>query len=126
MAEGFLKSFDRSIEVFSAGTHPAEKVHPMAVKVMEETGIDISSNQPKRIEGFLNDAFDFVITVCDNARENCPFFHGEIKHRLHIGFEDPAVATGTEDHILAVFRATRDEIREKMYAFYREHIMPHK
>ena len=124
MAEGFLKSFDHSIQVCSAGTHPAEKVHPRAVQVMKEIGIDLSSNQPKRVQGFLNDAFDFLITVCDNARESCPVFHGEIRRRLHIGFEDPAEATGTEEQILAVFRATRDEIRDKMLTFYREHIIP--
>jgi arsenate reductase len=122
MAEGFLKSFDHKMEVYSAGTHPAEHVHPVAVKVMGEIGIDLSSYLPKRVDGFLNDAFDYVITVCDNARENCPVFTGKLKHRLHIGFEDPAEATGTEEEILSAFRTIRDEIRENMYEFYLERI----
>lgn len=121
MAEGFLKTYDQ-IEVFSAGTDPAHRVNPHAMKVMKEIGIDLSSHKPKKVDAFLNDPFDYVITVCDNAKETCPVFIGEVKHRLHIGFEDPAEATGTEKEILEVFRTTRDQIREKMYEFYLENI----
>lgn len=71
---------------------------------------------------FLEDAFDYVITVCGNAKENCPVFLGEVKQRLHIGFEDPAEAVGTEEEILEVFRTIRDEIRERMYIFYTENV----
>ena len=121
MAEGFLKSFN-SLEVHSAGTHPAERVHPRAVQVMKETGIDLSSHRPKRVDEFLSQSFDYVITVCDNANENCPVFLGDVKHRLHIGFEDPAKAKGTEEEVLEVFRSVRDRIREHMHQFYLENI----
>jgi arsenate reductase len=118
MAEGFLKSFDPELEVYSAGTKPAEKVNPKAVQVMQEVGIDISQNYPKDVDQFINEAFDYVVTVCDNARENCPVFFGKVGKQLHIGFEDPAEATGTEEEILAVFRKVRDEIKKEFYEFY--------
>ncbi len=118
MAEGFLKSFDPELEVYSAGTKPAEKVNPKAVQVMQEVGIDISQNYPKDVDQFINEAFDYVVTVCDNARENCPVFFGKVGKQLHIGFEDPAEATGTEEEILAVFRKVRDEIKKEFYELY--------
>ena len=118
MAEGFLKSFDPEIEVFSAGTAPSDRVHPLAVEVMKEEGIDLSAHYPQRVDEFLEKAFDFVITVCGHAQENCPVFTGSINQQLHIGFDDPAEATGTEEEIYAVFRRVRDEIRKKFYAFY--------
>ena len=113
MAEGFLKSFEPKLEVFSAGTHPAERVHPVAVAVMKEVGIDLSQSFPKSVDQFTRQAFDYVITVCDNAKETCPVFTGKVKNRLHIGFDDPAEATGTEQEILATFRRSRDEIRDQ-------------
>ena len=91
MAKGFLRSFDSSLEVYSAGTKPAEQISSKAVRVMSEKGIDISDGIPENVENFVNDSFDYVITVCDNARESCPFFLGEVKKRIHIGFEDPAM-----------------------------------
>ncbi|MDP3682817.1 MAG: arsenate reductase ArsC, partial [Ignavibacteria bacterium] len=103
MAEGFLKSFDNELEVYSAGTNPSSLVHPKAVKVMSEVGIDLSKNYPKKVDQFINDAFDFVITVCGNAKETCPVFIGKVGKHLHIGFEDPADATGTEEEILSEF-----------------------
>lgn len=118
MAEGFLKSFDSELEVYSAGTKPADKVNPKAVTVMNEIGIDISQNYPKDVEQFLNESFDYVITVCDNAKETCPVFMGKVGKQLHIGFEDPAEATGTEEEILAVFRKVRDEIKNAFFDFY--------
>ena len=117
MAEGFLKSFNPELEVFSAGTKPSDRVHPKAVEVMKEKGIDLSDNYPRKVDEFLEDALDYVITVCGHAKENCPVFHGEVKHRLHIGFEDPAEATGTEEEIYVEFRRIRDEIQEKMSTF---------
>jgi len=117
MAEGFLKSFDPALEVFSAGTDPSEQVHPNAVEVMKEKGIDLSDHYPQKVDEFLNDSFDYVITVCGHAQENCPVFLGEVKQHLHIGFEDPAEATGTEEEILEEFRRIRDKIRERMHAF---------
>ncbi len=121
MAEGFLKSFN-SLEVYSAGTNPSDRVHPKAIQVMNEIGIDISTHKPKMVDEFLSEAFDYVITVCDNAKANCPVFTGNVKHRLHIGFEDPAEATGTEEEVLEIFRTIRDQIKERMYEFYHENI----
>lgn len=122
MAEGFLKSFDSTLEVYSGGTKPAERVHPKAIEVMKEVGIDLSGNRPKLVDQFLNQRFDYVITVCDHAKETCPVFSGKVKHRLHIGFDDPAGATGSEKEVYAVFRRVRDEIRENFKQFYNEQI----
>ncbi|MHB1051255.1 MAG: arsenate reductase ArsC [Bacteroidota bacterium] len=122
MAEGFLKSFDPSLEVLSAGTKAASRVHPKAIQVMNEIGIDLSRNFPKTVDQFLAQPFDYVITVCDNAKESCPVFIGRVKHRLHIGFDDPADATGTEEEILSVFRRVRDEIKRDFFKFYNESI----
>lgn len=122
MAEGFLKSFDNRLEVYSAGTDPSDRIHPKAVEVMREIGMDISEGYPKPVDGFVDQSFDFVITVCDAAKETCPVFTGRVKHRLHLGFEDPAEATGTDDEILAVFRRIRDEIRIVFNEFYRKNV----
>jgi arsenate reductase len=122
MAEGFLKSFDGELEVYSAGTYPASKVSSYAIKVMKELNIDISKGYPKNVEKFLKDSFDFVITVCDNAKETCPVFTGKVKERLHIGFYDPTNAIGTKEHILSEFRKVRDEIKDKFYEFYKNKI----
>ncbi len=117
MAEGFLRSFDPALEVMSAGTEPSEQVHPKAVIVMKELGIDLSDHYPKKVDEYLSEAFDYVITVCGHAKENCPVFLGEVKHQLHIGFDDPAEAMGTEEQILGEFRRIRDEIRVRMQVF---------
>jgi len=122
MAEGFLKSFDSELKVISAGTIPAEKVNPNSVIVMDEVGIDISSQFPQNVDEFIEQPFDYVITVCDNAKEVCPVFSGQVKHQIHIPFDDPADATGTEQEILAVYRRIRDEIKEKFTQFYNEKI----
>lgn len=118
MAEGFLKSFDAKLEVFSAGTEPATQVNPNAIKVMSERGIDISQNRPKNVDEFLSDTWDFVITLCGGANESCPAFMGNVKSRLHIGFDDPAEAKGTEEEILDEFRRVRDEIKIAFLNFY--------
>ena len=117
MAEGFLRSFAPTWDVFSAGTRAAARVHPLAVRVMNEAGIDLSANFPKTVDQFVAQPFDYVITVCGNAKESCPVFIGEVKHRLHIGFDDPAEATGSEEETLAVFRRVRDEIRMRFRSF---------
>jgi len=119
MAEGFLESFDSRMYVFSAGTHPALHANPNAVAVMKEVGIDISQNEPQSVDLYLADSFDYVITVCDDARENCPYFSGNVRHRMHIGFEDPAKAQGTAEEILGVYRKIRDQIREEFLKFYK-------
>jgi arsenate reductase (thioredoxin) len=118
MAEGFLKSFDKELEVYSAGTKPADKINPHAVKVMNEIGIDISSGIPEDVSKYVNESFDYVITVCDNAKETCPVFLGNVKERLHIGFEDPAEAKGTEEEVLPLYKKVRDEIKRDFTNLY--------
>ena len=118
MAEGFLKSFDSKMEVYSAGTEPALQVNSIAIKVMAEMGIDISQSKPKMVNQFLTDKWDYVITVCDNANETCPVFTGKVAHRLHIGFDDPSNAKGSNDFILSEFRRVRDEIKAEFFKFY--------
>lgn len=120
MAEGFLKSFDNSLEVYSAGVNPADKVNLKAIQVMKEVGIDISKNIPESVNKYLSESFDYVITVCDNAKETCPVFSGKVKERFHMGFEDPADAEGTEEEILNIFRKVRDEIKTSFYEFYKK------
>ena len=122
MAEGFLKSFDDNLEVYSAGTKPAAKVNPFAVKAMKEVGIDISNGKAESVDKYLSQSFDYVITVCDNAKETCPIFSGEVKERLHIGFEDPADAKGDAEEVLTVFRKIRDKIKKDFYEFYQNKI----
>jgi arsenate reductase (thioredoxin) len=124
IAEAFLRSFHPALDVHSAGTHPASHVHPKAVAVMKEAGIDLSSAYPKNVERFINDSFDYVITVCDNAKETCPIFTGKVRHRLHMGFDDPAEAKGTDEEVMAVFRRVREEIRDRFYEFYSARLLP--
>ena len=120
MAEGFLKSFDPGLEVFSAGTYPAPRVNPNAVKVMKELGIDISHHIPEKVNKYIDEEWDYVITVCGGARDACPYFSGKVKNRLHIGFDDPADAMGDEEEVLAEYRRVRDEIRTEFYALYQK------
>lgn len=118
MAEGFLRSFNPRNEIISAGTKPEKIVNPHAVKVMKEVGIDISGHLPKHVDKFVSESFDHVITVCDNARESCPFFTGKVGNRVHIGFVDPAGARGTEEEVMAEYRRVRDQIKAEFQAFY--------
>lgn len=118
MAEGFLRSFTKDWQIFSAGTHPAEEVNPHAIRVMKEVGVDISHHIPTPVDQYLDDAFDIVITVCDIANESCPVFTGTVRNRLHIGFPDPADATGTEEEVMKRYREVRDAIRTKFYEFF--------
>jgi arsenate reductase len=122
MAQGFLQSFDPRLEVHSAGTEPAGQVNPLAIKVMTEAGIDISHHTPKHVNKYINEEWDYVITVCDDANETCPVFTGKVKHRLHLGFEDPSRAVGTEEFIWNEFRRIRDQIREKFLEFYKTNL----
>lgn len=122
MAHGFLQSYDKDLEVYSAGTAPATRVHPMAIKVMKEVGVDLTPHTPKSVELFLNQTWDFVITVCGGANENCPTFIGQVKKRLHIGFDDPAEAIGTEEEVIQEFRRIREEILSSFRTFYNEYI----
>src|SRR5262245_44766625 len=113
MAEGFLRHLagDR-VEVASAGTE-ATRVHPLALGVMQEVGIDISAHRSKTVDALLSEPWDYVITVCDIASERCPVFPGRTT-RLHWSFEDPSQATGTEDQRLGAFRRIRDQIRTQV------------
>lgn len=116
MAEGLLRRDGGDIfEVFSAGTHPGS-VRAEAIEAMREVGIDISHHRSKSVDEFAGREFDYVITVCDNARENCPVFPGKTR-RIHWSFDDPAAAPGDEATRLAEFRRVRDEIHERLSAF---------
>nr|WP_321355741.1 arsenate reductase ArsC [uncultured Draconibacterium sp.] len=122
MAHGFLQSFDERIQVESGGTEASGKLNQKAVKAMAEIGIDISGHTSDSVPKFLNDKWDYVITVCGGANENCPAFFGEVKHRLHIGFDDPSHATGTDEFIWSEFIRVRDEIKERFWKLYEEDI----
>jgi arsenate reductase len=113
MAEGWLRHLagDR-FEVHSAGTE-ATRVRPLAVRAMADVGVDISGHESKTLERYVREPWDYVITVCDDANETCPFFPGG-KCRLHWSFSDPSRATGTDEEQLAVYRAARDAIRERI------------
>lgn len=126
MAHGLLKSFDKNIEVFSAGTMPGTNINPMAIKVMSELKIDISNHYPRPLEMYLNDDWDYVITVCDQAKESCPVFPGSVRHRLHMGFEDPSVVKGTDEYIMREFRKVRDEIKRTFFKFYMSELISKK
>ena len=117
LAEGFLRSAAGDVlNVQSAGSKPAGYVHPLAIQVMQEVGIDISSHRSKPLTDFLEQNIDTVITVCGNADQACPVFPGQMR-RYHWPFEDPAHATGTEVEKLEVFRRVRDEIRRVFEAY---------
>lgn len=116
MAEGILRHLgDGALDVFSAGTHPSF-VHPFSIRAMKEIGIDISNHTSKSVEQFVNEPFDVVITVCDSAKERCPYFPGG-KKKLHIPFEDPVMFWGNEEEQLQKFREVRDEILQAMKEF---------
>jgi arsenate reductase len=109
IAEGLVNSlYSEKYKAFSAGTEPT-RINPFAIKVMAEIGIDISKQGSKSLEEFINQDLDWVITVCDNANENCPFFPGG-KKRIHKGFKDPTAITGNDIEKLTAFRTARDEI----------------
>ncbi len=119
MAEGLLRhDGGAAFEVFSAGTKPSY-VRPEAIAAMHEIGIDISSHRSKSVDEFAGQAFDYVITVCDNAKESCPVFPAATK-RIHWSVEDPAAVQGSEDERLAEFRRIRDQIRSLLRQFARE------
>jgi arsenate reductase len=120
MAQGFLKSFDERLRVYSAGTNPSENINPIAVDVMKEKGIDISNQTPKSVDLYLKEDWDYVITVCDEANETCPWFPGKVRNRLHLGFEDPSKSKGTDEFIKSEFRRIRDDIEKTFLQFYKK------
>jgi len=105
-------------EAFSAGSRPAGYVHPLAIRAMEEIGLDITAHRSKSVDEFAAQPFDLVVTVCDGARESCPVFPNA-KQTVHWPFEDPAHATGTEEEQFAMFRIVRDQIHERIERFLR-------
>jgi arsenate reductase len=117
LAEGIVRAAaGDAVRVASAGSKPAGYVHPLAIAVMQEIGIDISSHHSKHLSEFLDQSVETVITVCGNADQACPMFPGQV-NRYHWGFDDPAHATGTDEEKLAVFRRVRDEIRRVFEAY---------
>ena len=123
MAHGFLQSFDKNLTVCSAGTNAAGRLNEGAVKAMAEVGIDISHHTSDQVEKYLGEEWDYVITVCGGANESCPMFLGKVKHRLHIGFDDPSHAVGTPEFIESEFRRVRNEIKNGFYEFYIKDVM---
>lgn len=120
MAEGLVNHFLTGMwEAYSAGTSPAGYVHPMAIQVMSELNIDISGNRSQSTDEFRNTGLDLVVTVCDDAAENCPVWLGSGRV-VHIGFPDPAKATGTDSERLIVFRRVRDDIQAKVLSYITE------
>ena len=123
MAHGFLQSFGCNLQVYSGGTKPAPQVNTRAVEAMAEVGIDISSHRPTDVTAYLNYNWDYVITVCTNADATCPVFAGQVGKRMHIGFDDPSEAVGSEDYVKSEFRRVRDEIRREFQKFYITEVM---
>ena len=124
MAHGWLQSFDKKLTVCSAGTQASGKLNEKAVAVMRSSGIDISKHTSDSVTKYLGEEWDYVITVCGGANEACPAFIGKVKHRLHIGFDDPSHAVGSEQFIWSEFIRVRDEIKDGFYKFYVEQIKP--
>ncbi|MEI6048655.1 MAG: arsenate reductase ArsC [Bacteroidota bacterium] len=122
MAHGFMQSFDHRLQVFSAGTEPATRINPTAIKVMNEAGVDIHHHTPKNVSQYLSEEWDYVITVCDDANESCPVFPGKVRHRLHMGFEDPSKTKGSYMEIMTAFYDVRNEIRDEFYRLYESEI----
>jgi arsenate reductase len=117
MAEGLVNRFlAAEWQAFSAGTRPSGYVHPLAIKAMAEEGIDISTNESTSVAVYQDETFDLVITVCDQAAEDCPAWLGGGKV-IHISFPDPAEARGMEEEKLAVFRSVRDDIRQRIFLY---------
>ena len=124
MAHGFLQSFSKDITVCSAGTEASGQLNPGAVKAMAEIGIDISGHSSDWVDKYLNDEWDYVITVCGGANEACPTFIGKVKQRLHIGFDDPSDAVGTDEFIWSEYIRVRDEIKEAFHKLFVNKIEP--
>ena len=118
MAHGFLDSFDKDLIIRSAGTEASGKLNHKAVEVMKEIGIDISKNTSDSVDKYLEEEWDYVITVCGGANEKCPAFIGKVKNRIHMGFEDPSDAVGSEEFINSEFRRIRDRIEISFKEFY--------
>lgn len=124
MAEGWINHLlGRNWIARSAGTRPAPAVHPLAIRVMGEAGVDIAGGRPEHVDRYLDEPWDLVVTVCDSAQESCPVFPRPVPQH-HIPFFDPAEAAGSEDERLTVFRRVRDEIRQQLVGFVSEYSTP--
>jgi arsenate reductase len=122
MAEGWINHLlGATWEAHSAGTHPAPSVHPLAVRAMAEVGVDISKAAPENVRAHLDEPWDLVVTVCDSARETCPTFPRPVP-KIHVSFDDPAAAEGTEEERMPVFRRVRDEIHGRLLPEIRERV----
>lgn len=122
MAEGWINhQLGEGWEARSAGTEPAARVHPLAVRAMAEVGVDISGARPTSVGAYLDQPWDLVVTVCDSAKEACPVFPRPVE-KIHLSFFDPAAAEGTEEERLVVFRRVRDEIRERLLPALRRRV----
>lgn len=116
MAEGLINhDLAGKVQAFSAGIEPTS-VHPLALAVMKEVGIDISGHRSKSLDEFVNEEFDFVITLCDHAAESCPIFFGGVQ-RIHMGFPNPTAISGSDEERLMAFRKVRDQIRTQLVEF---------
>lgn len=122
MAHGFLQSLDENLSVRSAGTEASGKLNQKVVAVMKEKGIDISHHTSDSVDLYLGEEWDYVITVCGGANETCPAFLGKVKNRIHIGFDDPSFATGTDEFVWSEYRRVRDEIFTSFEKFYEENL----
>ena len=123
MAEGYLKYFaKKEANVYSAGIE-THGVNPSAIAIMKEDQLDISTHTSNHIEEYLDIPFDFLITVCDHAKESCPVFPNKVAHRIHHNFFDPSKVEGTEDEIHTAFQKARDEIKSFCEAFVSENIL---
>ncbi len=120
MAHGWMESFGDDVIVRSAGTKAAGKLNEGAVRAMAEVGVDISAYTSDAVEMYLNEEWDYVITVCGGANETCPVFIGKVKNRLHFGFDDPSEAVGSVEYVEGEFRRIRDAIRDRFYQFYED------
>lgn len=124
MAHGFMQSFDARLQVASAGTEAAGRLNEKAVKAMAAIGLDISGHTSDSVSKYLHEEWDYVVTVCGGANEACPAFLGKVRHRLHIGFDDPSHAVGSEEFIWSEFERVREEIRQGFFSLYTEQIKP--
>lgn len=124
MAHGFMETFDQRMTIRSAGTEASGKLNQKAVAAMKEIGIDISQHTSDSVEKYLGEEWDYVITVCGGANENCPTFLGKVKQRLHIGFDDPTYATGTDEFVWNEYIRVRDEIKANFFILFNEEIKP--
>lgn len=118
MAEAFLRSFGPELEVYSAGTHPEKNINPNTITVMKEIGIDVAGQYPKNVNEFIDNSFDYVVTVCDDAQKTCPVFTGKVRKQLHLSFLDPAATKGSKEKVLNEYREVRDELRSAFRHFY--------